>query len=309
MSTGHHALIIIGSGPAGITAAIYASRANLKPLVIAGASWGGQLMTTSEVDNYPGFPNGVTGPELMQRMRDQAERFETTFIDANVVSVDFSKRPYSLATDSARFTADAVIVATGASALWLDLPSEQRLRGKGVSACATCDGFFFKNKDVAVVGGGDAAMEEATFLTKFAKSVTVLVRKSEVRASRIMLDRANKDPKITFRYNTVVDEVLGDATVHGLTITDKEKGMTETLAVQGLFVAIGHKPDTAIFSDQLELDKKGYLVVHEVTRTSVEGVFACGDVQDFRYRQAISAAGSGCMAAIDAEKYLHTAHS
>lgn len=308
MSADHHPLVIIGSGPAGMTAAIYASRAELSPLVIAGTAWGGQLMLTTEVDNFPGFPKGITGPELMQQMRLQAERFGTVFVDTNVTAVDFSKRPFIVSTDTATYTADCVIVATGASALWLDLPSEQRLRGKGVSACATCDGFFFKDKNVAVVGGGDAAMEEATFLTKFARSVTLIVRKPSVKASAIMLERANKDPKITFRYNTVVDEVIGEAAVTGLKITDTARGNSETLPVDGVFVAIGHKPDTAIFADKLELDRKGYLVVHEVTRTSVEGVFACGDVQDYRYRQAISAAGSGCMAAIDAEKYLHAAH-
>ncbi len=303
--TNHRKLIIIGSGPAGLTAAIYASRAELAPLVIAGIEWGGQLMRTSDVDNYPGFQKGITGPELMTNMRAQAERFGTTFIDLQATAVDFSKRPFSVATSDATYTADAVIVATGASALWLGLPSEQRLRGKGVSACATCDGFFFKGKDVAVVGGGDAAMEEALFLTKFASSVTVLVRKPEVRASVIMLERVKQNPKISIRYETVIKDVLGESSVTGVRVQNVADGNESTIPVSGLFVAIGHRPDTDVFKGTLELDVKGYLVVKNVTNTSVPGVFACGDVQDYRYRQAVTAAGSGCMAAIDAEKYLH----
>lgn len=301
----HRKVIIIGSGPAGLTAAIYASRAKLEPLVIGGLTWGGQLMQTTEVENFPGFAKGITGPELMTEMRKQAERFGTEIVDANVTSVDFSKKPFTVSTGDTSYTADAVIVATGAQALWLGLESEQRLRGKGVSACATCDGFFFKGKDVAVVGGGDAAMEEATFLTKFAKSVTVLVRKDVVRASEAMLERAKADPKITFKYNTTVTEVLGDATVSGVQLHNSETNTDETLPVQGLFIAVGHKPDTDIFKGHLDLDVKGYLQIANVTHTSVDGVFACGDVQDYRYRQAITAAGSGCMAAIDVEKYLH----
>ncbi len=301
----HRNVIIIGSGPAGLTAAVYIGRAGLSPLVIAGATWGGQLMLTTEVDNFPGFSKGITGPELMAEMRAQAERFGTSIVDGNVTSVDFSKQPFTVRTDDAAYTADCVIVATGASALWLGLESEQRLRGKGVSACATCDGFFFKDKDIAVVGGGDAAMEEATFLTKFAKSVTVLVRKDVVKASEAMLVRAKADPKITFKFNSSVTEVLGETSVSGLKVHDAVSGADETLSVQGLFIAVGHKPDTDIFRGHLDLDVKGYLKVTNVTNTSVSGVFACGDVQDFRYRQAITAAGSGCMAAIDAEKYLH----
>lgn len=303
----HRNVIIIGSGPAGLTAAVYTARAGLTPLVIAGATWGGQLMLTTEVDNFPGFSKGITGPELMANMRAQAERFDTTIIDVNVTSVDFSKKPFSVKTDDIAYTADCVIVATGASALWLGLESEKRLRGKGVTACATCDGFFFKDKDVAVVGGGDAAMEEATYLTQFVKSVTVIVRKPAVRASEAMLERAKADPKIIFRFNTTVNEVLGDVSVNGLKIHDSATGKDEILPVQGLFVAVGHKPDTDMFKGQLDLDEKGYLKVTDVTNTSVPGVFACGDVQDHRYRQAITAAGSGCMAAIDAEKYLHDA--
>lgn len=301
----HRKVIIIGSGPAGLTAAIYASRAELSPLVITGQEWGGQLMRTSDVDNFPGFAKGITGPDLMSQMRAQAERFGTEFVDLNASAVDFSKQPFVVETSEARYTADAVIVATGASALWLGLPSEQRLRGKGVSACATCDGFFFKGKDVAVVGGGDAAMEEALFLTKFASSVTVLVRKPEVRASKIMFERVRAHPNISIRYQTVVQEVLGDTSVTGLRVQNIEDGTDSVMKIRGLFVAIGHRPDTDLFQGQLELDKKGYLVVRDVTRTSVPGVFACGDVQDYRYRQAVTAAGSGCMAAIDAEKYLH----
>lgn len=303
----HRNVIIIGSGPAGLTAAVYTGRAGLSPLVIAGTSWGGQLMLTTDVDNFPGFPKGIAGPELMAEMRAQAERFDTAIVDGNVTAVDFSKKPFSIRTDENEYTADCVIVATGASALWLGLESERRLRGKGVTACATCDGFFFKNKDVAVVGGGDAAMEEATYLTKFAKSVTVLVRKPEVKASKAMLERAQADPKIMFKFNTTVTEVLGDASVTGVKLHDSMSDKDETLAVQGLFVAVGHKPDTDLFKGQLDLDEKGYLKVTDITNTSVPGVFACGDVQDHRYRQAITAAGSGCMAAIDAEKYLHDA--
>lgn len=302
----HHKLIIIGSGPAGLTAAIYAARAELSPFLIAGFSWGGQLMLTSDIENFPGFSKGITGPELMAEMRAQAERFGTTVVDADATSVDFSKRPFMVSTRDMTYGAECVIMATGASALWLGLPSEQRLRGKGVSACATCDGFFFKGKDVAVVGGGDAAMEEATFLTKFAASVTVLVRKQAVRASRYMLERAEKDPKISFRYETVVTDVVGDSSVMGVRIRNTAKGTEEVLPVRGVFIAIGHKPDTGIVNGQLALDTQGYIVVKNLTATSVPGVFACGDVQDHRYRQAVSAAGSGCMAAMDAEKFLHS---
>ncbi|MBI4092700.1 MAG: thioredoxin-disulfide reductase [Candidatus Kerfeldbacteria bacterium] len=305
----HYQLIILGSGPAGLTAAIYAARAQLKPLVIAGLESGGQLMLTTDVGNYPGFEHDILGPDLMTNMRKQALRFGTEIIDKDATSVDFSKRPLAItANGGERFSSDAVIIATGASARWLELPSEQRLRGKGVSSCATCDGFFFKGQDVAVAGGGDTAMEDATFLTKFAKSVTILVRKPEVRASKIMFERARKNPKIAWRYNTIVTEVLGENRVSGVRLKGADTGRDEVLNVQGLFVAIGHKPNTEIFRGHLDLDKKGYVVVSDTTRTSVAGVFVAGDVQDFRYRQAVTAAGSGCMAALDAEKYLHTIH-
>lgn len=308
MTDNHRKLIIIGSGPAGLTAAIYASRAQLQPLVISGLEAGGQLMLTTDVGNYPGFSQDILGPDLMKAMRDQALRFGTEIVDKDATAVDFLKRPFSVTVNGGdRYTADCVIVATGASTMWLGLPSEQRLRGKGVSSCATCDGFFFKGKDVAVVGGGDTAMEDATFLTKFANSVTLLVRKENARASKIMLERAAHNQKITFRYNTAVTEVMGETSVTGVRIKDSTPGAEreETLKVQGLFVAIGHTPNTKIFQGQLDLDAKGYVAVKNHTRTSVEGVFAGGDVQDYRYRQAVTAAGSGCMAALDAEKFLH----
>lgn len=291
-----------------MTAAIYASRAQLQPLVISGLEAGGQLMLTTDVGNYPGFSQDILGPDLMKAMHDQALRFGTEIVDKDATAVDFLKRPFSVTVNGGdRYTADCVIVATGASTMWLGLPSEQRLRGKGVSSCATCDGFFFKGKDVAVVGGGDTAMEDATFLTKFANSVTLLVRKENARASKIMLERAAHNQKITFRYNTAVTEVLGETSVTGVRIKDStpRAERAETLNVQGLFVAIGHTPNTKIFQGQLDLDAKGYVVVKNHTRTSVEGVFAGGDVQDYRYRQAVTAAGSGCMAALDAEKFLH----
>jgi thioredoxin reductase (NADPH) len=301
----HVRLAIVGSGPAGLTAAIYASRATLAPLVISGVPSGGQLMLTTDVENYPGFPEGIQGPELMVKMREQAARFGTTFLDANVQRVDLTKRPFTLDTGLTGLVhADAVIVATGANARWLDLPNEQRLRGHGVSACATCDGFFFKGKDVVAVGGGDSAMEEATFLTKFASSVTIVHRSANLRASQIMQDRARKNPKIKFRLQTVIEDVLGEDTVTGLTIKHVPTGKVETLPVQGLFLAIGHDPATEVFRGALALDPKGYLKTTDITRTSVDGVFAAGDVYDHRYRQAVSAAGLGCMAALDAEKWL-----
>lgn len=302
----HRKLIVLGSGPAGLTAAIYTARALLKPLVIAGLEAGGQLMLTSDVGNYPGFEHDILGPDLMTAMRKQAMRFGAEVIDQDAIAVDFSKRPFMVTSGDQTFTADTVIVATGASAKWLDLPSEQRLRGKGVSSCATCDAYFFKGHDVAVVGGGDTAMEDATFLTKFAKSVTILVRGPEARASKIMLVRAQENPKISFRYQTSVTEVLGEERVTGVRVKGSTQHTAEILKVQGLFVAIGHKPNTEIFKEHLELDVKGYLVVRNHTKTSVPGVFACGDAQDYRYRQAVTAAGSGCMAALDAEAFLHT---
>ncbi len=297
-------LIIIGSGPAGLTAAIYAARANLEPLVIAGATPGGQLMVTSDVENYPGFPKGIQGPELMQLFREQAARFGTTLIDADVISVDFHKSPFTVTTSDGTYQCKSVIIATGATAKWIGLESETRLRGKGVSACATCDGFFFRGKRVAVVGGGDAALEEANFLTKFATSVTVIHRRDALRASKIMQDRAKANPKISFLWNSEVLEVLGDTHVTGLILKNIVTNELTNHETDGLFVAIGHEPNTSIFKNQLELDVKGYMAVHDHTKTSVEGVFTAGDVHDHHYRQAITAAGFGCMAAIDVEKWL-----
>ena len=296
---------IIGSGPAGLTAALYTARAELHPLVIAGVPAGGQLMLTTDVENFPGFPEGIQGPELVTRMRAQAERFGAEIVDANVSGVDLRERPFRLDLGlSGSVVADTVIVATGANARWLDLPSEQRLRGHGVSACATCDGFFFKGKVVACVGGGDSAMEEATFLTKFAERVILIHRRSEFRASRIMLERARANPKIEFLLEHEVTEVLGDATVTGIRVRHATTRAERDLKVDGLFLAIGHDPATEVFRGHLDLDARGYLVTHERSRTSVPGVFAAGDVHDHRYRQAITAAGLGCMAAIDVERFL-----
>lgn len=298
---------IIGSGPAGLTAALYTSRANLKPLVLAGVPAGGQLMITTDVENYPGFPQGVQGPELMELFRKQALRFGTEIIDDNVSKVDFSRRPFRIWTGSGpEVEAEAVIVATGASALWLNVPGEEKLRGKGVSACATCDGFFFKNKELLVIGGGDTAIEEATFLTRFASKVTLVHRRDTLRASKVMQDRARANPKIAYLWNVVVEEVLGEASVTGARIKDTKTGAVRDVACGGIFVAIGHEPNTKVFKGQLDLDQAGYLVVKEHTRTKIEGVFACGDAVDHRYRQAVTAAGMGCMAAIDAERYLES---
>jgi thioredoxin reductase (NADPH) len=296
---------IIGSGPAGLTAAVYAARANLAPVVVSGVPAGGQLMITTDVENYPGFPEGIQGPELVEKMRAQAARFGTRFYDENVVRVDLSRRPFRIETGAGRvLLAEALIVATGATARWLDLPSEQRLRGRGVSACATCDGFFFKGKQVAAVGGGDTAMEEALFLTRFAEHVTVIHRRGELRASRIMQARARANPKISFRLDSAVEEVLGDGSVTALKIRHIPTGTVETVPFQGLFLAIGHDPATEVLKGQLELTKGGYLMTHSHTETNVPGVFAAGDVHDHRYRQAVTAAGLGCMAAIDAERFL-----
>ncbi|MBI3745672.1 MAG: thioredoxin-disulfide reductase [Chloroflexi bacterium] len=297
-------VVIVGSGPAGLTAAIYAARANLEPIVIAGSAPGGQLMLTSDVENYPGFPDGIQGPELMAAFRAQAERFGTQFADVDLDRVDFSSRPFRLWARGTEYRAQAVIVATGASAMWLGLDSETRLRGRGVSACATCDGFFFKDREIAVVGGGDTAFEEATYLTRFASKVHLLHRRDEFRASRIMVERARENPRIEIHTNTGIDEVLGDAKVDGLALRDTATGETRTMPIQGLFIAIGHRPNTEAFRDWLEVDAKGYLVVQDQTNSKVEGVFIAGDVHDHRYRQAITAAGDGCRAAIDAERWL-----
>jgi thioredoxin reductase (NADPH) len=302
----HERLVIIGSGPAGYTAALYAARANLSPLMFEGMQPGGQLTITSDVENYPGFPEGILGPELMEKMKKQAERFGTRFLLGDVTRVDFSRRPLEVWQDDQLFTADAAIVATGASAKWLGLPSEVAYRGKGVSACATCDGFFFRGVDIAVVGGGDTALEEATFLTKYGSKVYVVHRREELRASKIMQDKANKNSKIEFVWNTRVAEVLGDGkTVTGLALESTKDGSKRTLPVKGLFMGIGHEPNTSLFKGQLEMNDVGYLKVKAPsTRTSVRGVFAAGDVADPVYRQAVSAAGTGCMAAIDAEHFL-----
>jgi thioredoxin reductase (NADPH) len=297
--------IIIGSGPAGLTAALYAARAELKPLVIAGLKPGGQLMDTTEVENFPGFPEGILGPDLMENMMKQVKRFGTEILQENVVSADFKQSPFIIKTEKGEYRAKTVIIATGADANWLNLPSEQKLRGKGVSACATCDGFFFKGKDLVVAGGGDSAMEEATFLTKFATTVTIVHRRPEFRASKIMLKRAQDNPKIKFITNATILEVLGENSVEGLRIKDNASGQERVLPIGGLFVAIGHTPAAKIFAAAgVEVDQKGYIVVTDNTRTNIEGVFVAGDVQDHRYRQAVSAAGMGCMAALDVEKYL-----
>jgi len=302
----HERLVIIGSGPAGYTAALYAARANLAPLLFEGLQPGGQLTITTDVENYPGFPEGIMGPELMEKLKAQAERFGTRYVAGEVTRVDFSRRPFSVWQEDSLSTADAVIVATGASAKWLGIPSEVKYRGKGVSACATCDGFFFKGVDVAVVGGGDTAVEEASFLTKYANKVTIVHRRDELRASKVMQQRARKNPKIDFAWSSVVEEVLGDAkAVTGIRLKSTRDGSTRVLPVQGLFMGIGHEPNTAIFKGQLEMNEVGYLRVRAPsTYTSVDGVFAAGDVSDPTYRQAVSAAGTGCMAAIDAERWL-----
>ena len=299
-------VLIIGSGPAGLTAAIYAARANLEPIVIAGSAAGGQLMLTSDVENYPGFPEGIDGPDLMNRFREQAARFGSTLIDVDIDNVDFSSRPFRVWARGTEYRGESVIIATGAEAMWLDIESEQRLRGRGVSACATCDGFFFRDREIAVVGGGDSAMEEATYLTKFASKVHLMHRRDAFRASKIMVDRTLAHPKIEVHTNTEVAEVLGDAKVEGLRVRDTESGDEREMAMEGLFIAIGHKPNTDVFRDWLEVDKKGYLVVHDETRSRIDGVFIAGDVHDHRYRQAVTAAGDGCKAAIDAERWLES---
>lgn len=303
-TAGMERVIIIGSGPAGLTAAVYAARANLKPLVLAGGLYGGQLMLTTEVENYPGFPEGILGPELMIKFREQAERFGARIENVDVTAVDFTKHPLVVQTDDAEHEAESVIVATGASALWLDVPGEELLRGRGVSSCATCDGAFFRNKHITVIGGGDSALEEALFLTRFGSRVTIVHRRDRLRASKIMADRAHSHPKVDFIWNTVVDEVLGTTHVTGLRLRDVLDGRTYDFTTDALFVAIGHTPNTNVFAGQLDLDARGYVVSPDGTSTNVDGVFVAGDVNDHRYRQAVTAAGAGCRAAMDAEKYL-----
>ena len=305
MDSEHRRVLIIGSGPAGYTAAIYTARAGLEPLVLAGLTFGGQLMITTEVENYPGYPDGITGPLMMEEFQKQAERFGTKIVFEDATRVDFSVRPFAVSTDSKRYTADAVIVATGASARWLGLDSEKRLQNKGVSACATCDGALFRGKPMAVVGGGDTAMEEALFLSRFATRVTLVHRRGDLRASKIMQQRLLSNEKIEVAWHSAVDEVLGDEFVTGVRLRDLRDDSKRDLDLDAVFIAIGHQPNTALFGQQLSLDAAGYLkVAPGTTRTSVEGVFACGDVADPIYRQAVTAAGTGCRAAIDAERWL-----
>ena len=300
-------VVIIGSGPAGLTAALYAARANLRPLLIEGLEAGGQLMLTTMVENWPGFRDGIMGPDLMTEMRVQAERFGTEVLQGNVTAVDLRKRPFTIMLEGGRtVTTTALIIATGASARWLDIGSDRKLSGHGVSTCATCDGYFFKGKPIAVVGGGDSAMEEAIYLTKFATKVTVIHRRDTLRASKIMQDKAFRNPKIDFIWDSEVIDVadLDKGEVTSLAIRNLKTGVVRNLAVDGVFIAIGHTPNTTLFKGQIELDQNGYIVTHGGTRTNIPGVFAAGDVQDHVYRQAVTAAGSGCMAAIDAERYL-----
>ena len=301
----HYKVIIIGSGPAGLTAAIYAARADLNPLILEGNQPGGQLTITTEVDNYPGFAEGIAGPQLMDEMRKQATRFGTISKFEIVTDVDFSKKLFTVTAETQNYTADSIIIATGASARWLGIESEQKFMGFGVTACATCDGFFFKDKEVFVVGGGDSAMEEANFLTKFASKVYIVHRREGFRASKIMLEKAQKNEKIEFMLNKVIEEIKGEKNVESVVLKDTQSGELSKMKIDGIFMAIGHIPNTQVFADKIDSDESGYLLTEpDSTRTNIEGVFACGDVQDKIYRQAITAAGSGCMAAIDAEKFL-----
>ncbi|MFA5774400.1 MAG: thioredoxin-disulfide reductase [Ilumatobacteraceae bacterium] len=311
-----HKVLIVGSGPAGLTAAIYAARANLAPLVIEGEPSstsdqpGGQLMLTTEVENYPGFPDGIMGPDLMLRFREQASKFGATFITAKVTKVDFSQRPFHVFVGSTKYSAASIIISTGAQSLMLGLEDELRLVGHGLSTCATCDGFFFRNKEVAVVGGGDSALEEAMFLTKFASKVVLIHRRDSLRATKIMQERAFKNEKISFLWNSHVSKIHGHSKLSGVEVTSTIDGSRSNLDIDGLFVAIGHRPNTDLFKGILDMDDNGYLrTVVGSTATNIEGVFACGDVQDHTYRQAITAAGSGCMAAMDCEKWLESQHS
>jgi thioredoxin reductase (NADPH) len=308
-------VIIIGSGPAGFTAAVYAARANLKPLLfeglVRGGQPGGQLMLTTDVENYPGFPQGILGPELMELFRKQAARFGTDLLQQDVTAVDLSRRPFRVTADGKDHFGSTLIISTGASANWLGIPSEKALQGYGVSACATCDGFFFKNKEVLVVGGGDSALEEANFLTRFASKVTIVHRRDALRGSKIMQDRAMTNPKIDFLWNAEIVEIKDPAAkkVTGVVWRDTQSGKLSERRADGVFMAIGHTPNSELFRGKLDLDAKGYIRVHDGTHTSVPGVFACGDVQDFKYRQAVTAAGTGCMAALDAERFLEAEHA